>query len=182
MLRFEHVTVRFDGRAGAGDVSFEACEGETRVILGAAGSGKTVLLKTALGLLKPDSRRASSSSARTSRGLQRGGAVRHPQPIGMLFQEGALFDSLTIEENVAYPLLNQSAIQLPAGPEVRPRVEEALHFVELGARWRSSPASFPAACGGAWPSRAPWSPARRCCSTIRPPPGWTRSRPTPSSR
>ena len=55
ILRFEHVTVSFDGVPALVDLSFEALEGESRVILGAAGSGKTVLLKTALGLVKPDS-------------------------------------------------------------------------------------------------------------------------------
>ena len=57
VLRFEHVSVAFDGVTAVDDVSFDAREGETRVILGAAGSGKTVLLKTALGLQKPDSGR-----------------------------------------------------------------------------------------------------------------------------
>ena len=57
VLRFEHVTVAFDDVAALRDVSFEAHEGETRVILGAAGSGKTVLLKAALGLLRPESGR-----------------------------------------------------------------------------------------------------------------------------
>ena len=55
VLRFENVTVSFDGVAALRDVTFEAFEGESRVILGAAGSGKTVLLKTALGLVRPDS-------------------------------------------------------------------------------------------------------------------------------
>ena len=54
ILRFDHVTVRFEGTDVLADVSFDACEGESRVILGAAGSGKTVLLKTSLGLIKPD--------------------------------------------------------------------------------------------------------------------------------
>ena len=55
ILRFDHVTVRFDDYEALSDVSFDAFEGEARVIFGAAGSGKTVLLKTALGLVKPDS-------------------------------------------------------------------------------------------------------------------------------
>ena len=54
ILRFENVTVRFDEVAALNNVSFEAFEGESRVILGAAGSGKTILLKTAMGLIKPD--------------------------------------------------------------------------------------------------------------------------------
>ena len=57
ILRFDRVTVSFDGVEALRDLSFEAREGESRVILGAAGSGKTVLLKTALGLVRPDSGR-----------------------------------------------------------------------------------------------------------------------------
>jgi phospholipid/cholesterol/gamma-HCH transport system ATP-binding protein len=69
--------------------------------------------------------------------------------IGMLFQEGALFDSLTIEENVAYPLVNQKAIQCPAG-EVEGRVKEALHFVELD----QTLARFPSELSGGMRRRA----------------------------
>ena len=80
--------------------------GETRVILGAAGSGKTVLLKTALGLVRPDRGTVSvfgdDITRRTEQEL-----FDLRSRIGMLFQEGGLFDSLTIEENVAYPLVNQ---------------------------------------------------------------------------
>lgn len=129
VLKFESVTVSFDDVPAMRDVSFEAHEGETRVILGAAGSGKTVLLKAALGLLRPESGRVLVFGEDI-------GKMREAQlfdvrsKMGMLFQESALFDSLDIEENVAYPLLNQPAIRIPE-KEVRPRVEEALRFVEL---------------------------------------------------
>jgi phospholipid/cholesterol/gamma-HCH transport system ATP-binding protein len=130
VLRFENVGVSFEGEAVLTDVSFEAFEGESRVILGAAGSGKTVLLKTALGLIRPDSGRVLVFG-------QDLGKMRETQlfdirsRIGMLFQESALFDSLNIAENVAYPLLNQKSIRCPKS-EVQGRVEEALDFVELG--------------------------------------------------
>jgi phospholipid/cholesterol/gamma-HCH transport system ATP-binding protein len=130
VLRFEHVGVSFDGVPALVDLSFEAFESESRVILGAAGSGKTVLLKTALGLIRPDSGKVFAFGKDLS-------AMRETElfdvrsRIGMLFQESALFDSMTIEENVAYPLLNQRAIHCPT-EQVRPRVEEALEFVELG--------------------------------------------------
>lgn len=129
VLKFEHVTVTFDDLTAVRDVSFEAYEGETRVILGAAGSGKTVLLKAALGLQRPQSGRVLVFG-------QDIGNLREAQlfdvrsKMGMLFQESALFDSLDIEENVAYPLLNQPAIRIQED-DVRPRVEEALRFVEL---------------------------------------------------
>ena len=67
----------------------------------------------------------------------------------MLFQESALFDSLTIEENVAYPLLNQQVHPDPAANEVRPRVQEALRFVELEHTLEKFPSELPAACAAA---------------------------------
>ena len=82
--------------------------------------------------------------------------------IGMLFQESALFDSLNIEENVAYPLLNQTVDPMPAGPGSAARERGARIRGAWPARWKSFPASSPAACGAAPPSRAPWSPNRRC--------------------
>jgi phospholipid/cholesterol/gamma-HCH transport system ATP-binding protein len=129
VLRFDGVSVSFDDVPALVDVSFQACEGESRIILGAAGSGKTVLLKTALGLQRPDSGAVHVFGQDIS-GLSERALFEVRGKIGMLFQESALFDSLSIEENVAYPLLNQPSIHCPKG-EVRPRVEEALRFVEL---------------------------------------------------
>jgi phospholipid/cholesterol/gamma-HCH transport system ATP-binding protein len=129
VLRFDHVSVSFDDVPALVDLSFQAFEGESRIILGAAGSGKTVLLKTALGLQRPDSGAVYVFGQDISRLSERElFAVRGK--IGMLFQESALFDSLSIEENVAYPLQYQASIHC-AKSEVRPRVEEALKFVEL---------------------------------------------------
>ena len=130
ILRFEGVSVSFDDERALEDVSFEAKEGEARVILGAAGSGKSVLLKTALGLVKPE-RGTVYVFGKDIGALGEEELFEVRSKIGMLFQEGALFDSLNIEENVAYPLLNQKAIRCPPG-EVLPRVTEALRFVELG--------------------------------------------------
>jgi len=140
ILRFENVTVRYDEVEAISDVSFESFEGESRVILGAAGSGKTVLLKTAMGLIKPDSGKVfafgKNLAAMRERDLF---AIR--SKIGMLFQEGALFDSMNIEENVAYPLLNQPSINCPPD-QVLPRVEEALKFVELGQTLEKFPSEL----------------------------------------
>jgi phospholipid/cholesterol/gamma-HCH transport system ATP-binding protein len=130
ILRFENVTVTFDGSPVLDNVSFEAFEGESRVIFGAAGSGKTVLLKTALGLIQPDAGRVLAFGRDLSKMRERD-LFEIRSRMGMLFQEGALFDSMTIGQNVAYPLLNQKSIHCPKD-EVRPRVAEALEFVELG--------------------------------------------------
>jgi phospholipid/cholesterol/gamma-HCH transport system ATP-binding protein len=140
VLEFEHVTVGFEDNKALDDVSFRAAEGESRVILGAAGSGKTVLLKTALGLVKPSSGKVFAFGREIS-SLTETELFEIRSKMGMLFQESALFDSLTIEENVAYPLLNQKSIQCPP-EEVRPRVEQALEFVELGGTLEKFPAEL----------------------------------------
>ena len=129
VLRFEHVTVRFEDLEALDDVSFEILGGDTRIIVGAAGSGKTVLLKTALGLLRPDSGRVWVFG-RDITTLRERELFEIRSGIGVLFQEGGLFDSLTIEENVGYPLANQASLRCP-GEEMHRRVEEALRFVEL---------------------------------------------------
>jgi phospholipid/cholesterol/gamma-HCH transport system ATP-binding protein len=148
ILRFEHVNVSFEGTAALRDLSFEAREGESRVILGAAGSGKTVLLKTALGLVRPDSG-SVFVFGRDISVMQEQELFGIRSRIGMLFQESALFDSMSIEDNVAYPLLNQKSIQLPEN-EVHARVKQALEFVELG----KTLAKFPSELSGGMRRRA----------------------------
>lgn len=130
VLRFDGVNVVFDETPALAGLSFAMRAGETRVILGAAGSGKTVLLKAALGLIHADSGRISVFGEDITRRSERD-LFELRGRMGILFQEGGLFDSLTIEENVAYPLVNQKAARRPAPQEVRERVEESLRFVEL---------------------------------------------------
>ena len=116
-------------------VSFSMKAGETRVVFGAAGSGKTTMLKAALGLVKPDSGRIFLFGQDVTE-LERESAWFDIRArMGILFQEGGLFDSMTIAENVAYPLVNQHAAMehgnwFRAG-NVDERVREALRFVEL---------------------------------------------------
>lgn len=129
VLRFEHVTVAFDELKALDDVSFEVPAGESLVLFGAAGSGKTVLLKTALGLQKPDAGRVYVFGRDTTK-LKEQDLFRIRSNIGVLFQEGGLFDSLTIEENVSYPLANLEELQCTP-EEMHERAEEALRFVEL---------------------------------------------------
>ena len=130
LLRFEDVSVIFgDGTQALNGVSFEMREGETRILLGAAGSGKTVLLKTALALIRVSSGKVflfdEDVTAKPEAELF---DVR--SRIGMLFQESALFDSMTVAQNVAYPLLNQKAIGMPR-EQMEPAVRDSLRFVEL---------------------------------------------------
>ncbi len=140
VLRFDRVTVSFDGVPALRDISFEVLKGQARIILGAASSGKTVLLKTAMGL-NPVEKGSVFVFGKDITRLSEREMFEIRSRLGMLFQESALFDSLTIEENVAYPLLNQKAIQCPAG-EVQGRVEEALRFVELGQTLRRFPSEL----------------------------------------
>lgn len=140
VLRFEHVTLSFEGVPALNDISLDVRKGESRIILGSAGSGKTVLLKTAAGLLKPDSGSVFLFD-RDIAGAKEGELFEIRSRVGILFQESALFDSLTIEENVAYPLRNQKTIKLPM-PEVEKRVQQALHFVELDQTLRRFPSEL----------------------------------------
>lgn len=130
LARFENVSVVFpDGTKALDNVSFDLREGETRILLGAAGSGKTVLLKTAMGLNPTTSGKVwlfgEDITGKPERELF---DIR--SRIGMLFQESALFDSMTVAQNVAYPLLNQKAIRMPR-EKMEPAVRDSLRFVEL---------------------------------------------------
>src|SRR5580704_1376773 len=117
VLRFDDVSLYFDDTPALDHVSFQMNAGETRVVFGAAGSGKTMLLKTAIGLVKQDSGRifllGEDISNRKEEELY---DIRGR--VGILFQEGGLFDSLTIAENVAYPLVNQHSTS--KGSDVHP--------------------------------------------------------------
>ena len=140
VLRFEDVTVTFDGVAALSGVTFQAFEGESRAVFGAAGSGKTVLLKAALGLVKPDSGKIYAFG-RELTGMREKDLFEIRAKVGMLFQESALFDSLNIEENVAYPLLNQRLMKCPKD-QVHLRVVRALDFVELGGTLEKFPSEL----------------------------------------
>src|SRR5580700_99694 len=129
LLKFEDVNMRFDEIVALDSVSFELGASETRVVPGAAGSGKTPLLKAAIGLVRPDSGKIYLFDQEIT-GLKEAQLFHIRAGVGVLFQEGGLFDSVTVEENVAYPLLNRT--QNPETlAEAEPRVKEALRFVEL---------------------------------------------------
>jgi phospholipid/cholesterol/gamma-HCH transport system ATP-binding protein len=130
LLRFEKVAVVFsDGVRALDEMSFDVREGETRIILGAAGSGKTVLLKTAMGLIRASAGRVYLFDEDVTK-MPESKLFDVRSKVGMLFQESALFDSMTVAQNVAYPLLNQKAIQMPRD-KMEPAVRDSLRFVEL---------------------------------------------------
>ena len=134
VVEFDDVNLAFGDTPALVHLSFSMRAGETRVVLGAAGSGKTMLLKTAVGLIKPDSGHISLFGEEVT-GRKESQLYELRSKVGILFQEGGLFDSLTIAENVAYPLLNQFTLHkdghAPSPEEVDRRVRESLSFVEL---------------------------------------------------
>jgi len=124
----EHLSLAFDDKVILKDVSFTVPSGHTKVILGASGAGKSLTLKILLGLLKPDAGEVWVKGERVDQLSERDMmAVR--ANIGMVFQEGALFDSLTVKENVGYRLYEESQTPLD---DVDRRVQEVLGFVGLG--------------------------------------------------
>lgn len=130
IVEFEDVNMQFGDIWALRDINFTLKPGETRVIFGQAGAGKTTLLKSAIGLLHPDSGQVELFGQNVTTSRERDLFTLRSKA-GVLFQEGALFDSLTIRENVAYPLENQRAITPPSPDEIEHRVRETLRFVEL---------------------------------------------------
>jgi phospholipid/cholesterol/gamma-HCH transport system ATP-binding protein len=125
---FDKVSLAFDDNVVLRNISFTLIAGHTKIILGASGSGKSTILKLILGLLKPDSGVVWVNGERVDR-MSEHQMMAVRADLGMVFQEGALFDSLTVAENVGYKLYEET--QMPAG-EVRARVEEILGFIGLG--------------------------------------------------
>jgi phospholipid/cholesterol/gamma-HCH transport system ATP-binding protein len=135
VVQFTGVNLSFGDVPALVQLSFSMKAGETRVVLGAAGSGKTTLLKTAVGLVAPDSGHIYLFGEEVT-GRKESELFDLRSKVGILFQEGGLFDSLNIAENVAYPLLNQHSVHQDAGgppspDEVEQRVVQSLTFVEL---------------------------------------------------
>jgi phospholipid/cholesterol/gamma-HCH transport system ATP-binding protein len=126
-IEFEDVQIEFEQNEVLRGISFRLPFGETKALFGVAGSGKSTILKLALGLLKPDSGRIFLlGNDVTQTPEQDLFALR--SKAGMVFQESALFDSLTVRENVAYRLIEERGIY---DEEIDRRVREALRFVEL---------------------------------------------------
>jgi phospholipid/cholesterol/gamma-HCH transport system ATP-binding protein len=125
---FDDVSLAFDDAVVLRNISFTLLAGHTKIILGASGSGKSTTLKLILGLLTPDSGVIYVNGRRIDR-MSEAELMAVRADLGMVFQEGALFDSLTVAENVGYKLYEET--QMPAD-EVRNRVEEVLGFIGLG--------------------------------------------------
>jgi phospholipid/cholesterol/gamma-HCH transport system ATP-binding protein len=137
VLKFSGVTVSFDGPPVLNDISFSVAPGETRILLGPAGVGKSVLLKTANGLIQPDSGTVTILGE-TITGLPERLLIPMRARTGMVFQEGALFDSLPVRDNVAYQLIQEKV----ADEEIDERVHIALRFVGLEQTFSLFPGSL----------------------------------------
>jgi phospholipid/cholesterol/gamma-HCH transport system ATP-binding protein len=126
VVEFRDVSIGFEDHAVLTKISFAVSHGETRIILGPAGGGKSVLMKLANGLIEPDSGEIFIFGQPLSQ-LDQREMFEMRAHVGMVFQESALFDSLNVEDNVAYRLHEEHV----APSECHDRVVEALRFVEL---------------------------------------------------
>src|SRR5712664_2029998 len=125
-IQFKDVRIGFlEGDIFRG-ASFRVQPRETMILLGETGTGKTLTLKLAAGLLAPSGGVVRVLGQEIST-MEERDLLNFRRKVGFVFQEGALFDSMTVEENVAYRLREDRV----AEEEIEPRVEEALHFVEL---------------------------------------------------
>src|ERR1700729_3789554 len=136
---FDDVSISFDEKPVLENISFAVHRGETRIILGPAGGGKSVLMKLANGLIRPDSGTIRIFGEDITR-MRETDLFKLRERIGMVFQESALFDSLSVEDNVAYRLHED---RIPE-EEAHKRVVEALQFVEL----ENTIAKFPSELSG----------------------------------
>ena len=126
IVAFDHVSIGFEDHKVLTDISFSVARGETRIILGPAGCGKSTLMKLANGLLDPDAGEISIFGRKLSSMSEREIFAMRAH-VGMVFQESALFDSLDVEDNVAYRLHEDKVPE----DQIHDRVVEALRFVEL---------------------------------------------------
>lgn len=137
VVEFRNVSIGFERKQVLEDVSFHVARGETRIILGPAGGGKSVLLKLANGLIFPDSGDITVFGENLS-AISEAKMFDLRAHVGMVFQESALFDSLTVEDNVAFRL-NEEHVPVA---ETHERVVEALRFVELEKAINKFPAEL----------------------------------------
>src|SRR5581483_6283323 len=127
VIVFQDVAIAFEDKMVLDGVSFDLPRGETKALFGVAGSGKSTILKLALGLIKPDRGHIWVLGQDITQ-MKEQELFELRRRVGIVFQESALFDSLTVRENVAFRLMEEGKIP---EEEVEKRVREALSFVEL---------------------------------------------------
>jgi phospholipid/cholesterol/gamma-HCH transport system ATP-binding protein len=127
VIVFDDVSIAFEDKVVLDGISFRLPRGETKALLGVAGSGKSTILKMALGLVKPDSGHIYTLGEDVTQ-MKEEQLFELRRKVGIVFQESALFDSLTVRDNVAFRLMEEGEI---SPEEIERRVREALRFVEL---------------------------------------------------
>jgi len=136
-IEFENVSIAFDEKVVLAGVSFQLRHGETKALFGVAGSGKSILLKLAIGLLRPDSGRIFVLGEEVTQ-MPEQELFELRRRVGIVFQESALFDSLKVYENVGFRLMEEGT---PAD-EIERRVREVLRFVELERTYNMFPSEL----------------------------------------
>lgn len=126
LIAFKDVRIGFDEGDVLRGISFEVWPGETKILLGESGSGKTLIMKMAAGLLRPDAGRIWVMGHDLAE-MSEKELLNFRRNLGFVFQEGALFDSLTVAENVAFRLREEAVSE----DEIDARVREVLRFVEM---------------------------------------------------
>jgi phospholipid/cholesterol/gamma-HCH transport system ATP-binding protein len=134
---FDDVSIAFDRNQVLKNISFQVKPGESRMLLGPAGGGKSVLLKLANGLIRPDSGHIFIFGHDITT-MRENEVFELRSAVGMVFQEGALFDSMNIRDNVGFRLVEHHV----SDEEVDRRVEEALKFVELDKTMEKFPSQL----------------------------------------
>lgn len=138
VIVFDEVSLAFDEKVILDRVSFTLLSGRTKIILGGSGVGKSTVLRLILGLLKPDGGEIFVNGRRVDH-LDERELMAVRDELGMVFQEGALFDSLTVRENVGYKLFEETSIPVA---QVDARVKEVLGFVGLGEYFLRMPSEL----------------------------------------
>ena len=127
VIVFDDVSISYEDKVVLDGISFQLPRGETKAIFGVAGSGKSTILKMAIGLVKPDSGHIYTLGEDVTQ-MSEEALFDLRRKVGIVFQESALFDSLTVRDNVAFRLMEEGEI---SPEEIERRVREALRFVEL---------------------------------------------------
>lgn len=137
LIIFKDVSLGFEAGDVLQSISFEVSPGETKVLLGESGSGKTLIMKLAAGLIQPDSGRIWVMGHEVSE-MTEVELLDFRRHLGFVFQEGALFDSMTVADNVAFRLHEEHI----AEGQIESSVREALHFVEMEDALEKFPADL----------------------------------------